>query len=164
VAAPLPRERTPDTHQVYDAAGRPLVDIRGLRFAAAVTTAVLAAALTLRDSVGMALVLWQWAVFAFAVVAGLRYSLYGTLFRMYAHRFGAGPASAREPEAGPRFAQACGLAVLSIACVGFAAGADTVAWAAVAVVAGLSGLLAVTNICLGCRLYGLTRRLPILPQ
>jgi hypothetical protein len=144
----------------YDAAGRLLIDVRGPRFGAAITSAVLASALLVQGRLGVALVVWQWTMFAIAALAGLRFSVYGNLFRMLKRRLDLGPPPQTEPEAGPRFAQACGLAVLTVALAGFALGASTLAWIAVAVVLSLSLLLASTNVCIGCLLYGVISRLP----
>jgi len=144
----------------YDAAGRLLIDVRGPRFGAAITSTVLASALLVQGRLGVALVVWQWAMFAIAALAGLRFSVYGNLFRMLKRRLDLGPPPQTEPEAGPRFAQACGLAVLTVALAGFTLGASTLAWIAVAVVLSLSLLLASTNVCIGCLLYGVISRLP----
>lgn len=138
-----------------------LIDVRGPRFSAAITSVVLASALVLQGTVGTALVAWQWTMFAIATVFGLRFSVYGNLFRFVKRRFALGPPPATEPEAGPRFAQACGLAVLSVALIAVAFGASsTLVWGAVAVVLTLSLLLASTNLCVGCLLYGVIVRMP----
>ena len=144
----------------YDAAGRLLIDVRGPRFGAAITSAVLAAALLIQGSVGTALIAWQWTMFAIATVFGLRHSVYGNLFRFLKRRLDLGPPPETEPEAGPRFAQACGLAVLTVALVAAGLGATTVAWIAAGMVLALSLLLASTNVCIGCLLYGVIARMP----
>lgn len=144
----------------HDAEGRLLIDVRGPRFSAAITSTVLATALLVQGGAGTALVVWQWVMFAIAAGLGLRHSVYGNLFRLVKRRFDLGPAPSSEPEAGPRFAQACGLAVLSVALVALALGATTVAWVAVGVVLALSLLLASTNVCIGCLLYGVVSRMP----
>jgi hypothetical protein len=149
-----------DPRLAYDAAGRLLIDVRGPRFGAAITATVLATALVVQGTLGTALVVWQWAMFAIAAVFGLRHSVYGNLFRFVKRRLDLGPPPATEPEAGPRFAQACGLAVLSVALVALGVGASVVAWGAVAVVLALSLLLASTNVCIGCLLYGVIARMP----
>jgi hypothetical protein len=148
------------TGLVYDAAGRLIIDVRGPRFGAAITSIVLASALITQGRVGVALIVWQWSMFAIASVAGLRFSVYGNLFRLIKRRFDLGPPPETEPEAGPRFAQACGLAVLTVALVALALDAIVVAWVSVAIVLALSLLLASTNVCIGCLLYGLISRLP----
>jgi hypothetical protein len=149
-----------DPGLAYDAAGRLLIDIRGPRFGAAITATVLTTALLVQGTLGTALVVWQWSMFAIAAILGLRHSVYGNLFRFVKRRFDLGPPPATEPEAGPRFAQACGLAVLTIALVALVLGSSAVAWVAVAVVLALSLLLASTNVCIGCILYGLIARMP----
>jgi hypothetical protein len=164
VAGQAPPQRPFPDGRRRSEAGVDLVDVRGPRFSAGVTTLVLAAALTVRGPVGVGLVLWQWLVFAVAAGAGLRYSLYGRLFAAAARRLGRGRAPKREPASGPRFAQACGFVILSVALAAFAAGTPTLGWIAAAVVLGFAALLAATDICVGCRIYGLTRRLPVLPQ
>jgi len=151
----------PTTGLVYDAAGRLIIDVRGPRFGAAITSIVLASALLTQGRIGVALVAWQWSMFAIAAVAGLRYSVYGNLFRFIKRRFDLGPPPETEPEAGPRFAQACGLAVLTVALVALALDATLLAWGSVAVVLALSLLLASTNVCIGCLLYGVISRLRI---
>ena len=152
---------TRDPRLAYDAAGRLLIDVRGPRFGAAITATVLGTALILQGGLGTTLVVWQWAMFAIATVFGLRYSVYGNLFRAVKRRFDLGPPPATELEAGPRFAQACGLAVLSVALVALALGASaTIVWGAVAIVFALSLLLASTNVCIGCLLYGVIVRMP----
>ena len=153
-------DRTTTDRLAHDAAGRLLIDVRGPRFGAAITSAVLATALVVQGGLGVALVVWQWAMFAIAAGFGLRYSVYGNLFRAVKRRFDLGPPPATEPEAGPRFAQACGLAVLTVAVVALALGAPTVAWVAVGTVLALSLLLASTNVCIGCLLYGVVSRMP----
>lgn len=141
-----------------DAEGRLLIDVRGPRFGAAITSVVLAVALVVQGPVGVALVAWQWLVFAVATFAGLRWSVYGNLFRWVKRRFALGPPPATEHEGPPRFAQACGLAVATVALIAFAVGAPTVGWIAVGVVLALSALLAFTGVCVGCELYIIGQR------
>jgi hypothetical protein len=140
-------------HLAYDADGRLLIDVRGPRFGAAVTTLVLAVALVVQGPVGTGLVALQWAVFAVSTVFGLAWSPYGNLFRWVKRRFDLGPPPETELEGPPRFAQACGLGVATVALVLFAVGATTAGWVAVGVVLALSTLLAATGICVGCELY-----------
>jgi hypothetical protein len=142
-----------------DEQGNLLIDVRGPRFGAAITTLVLGVALVVQGPVGVALVAWQWAAFAVSTVAGLAYSPYGNLFRLLKRRLDLGPPPETEPEGPPRFAQACGLAVATVALIAFALGASTVGWVAVAVVLALSALLAATGLCIGCELYLVGQRL-----
>jgi hypothetical protein len=142
-----------------DEQGRLLIDVRGPRFGAVLTSVVLAAALVLQGPLGWALVTWQWLAFAISTVAGLAWSPYGNLFRWVKRRFDLGPPPATEPEGPPRFAQACGLAVLTVALALGATGVGAAAWAAVGVVLALSVLLATTGLCIGCELYVVGQRL-----
>jgi hypothetical protein len=142
-----------------DADGRLLIDVRGPRFGAALTTAVLGTALIVQGTVGLALVVWQWLAFGISAFAGLRYSPYGQVFRLLKRRLPLGPPPATEPEAAPRFAQLAGFVVASIALALHLAGALVAAWIAVGVVLALSALLAFTGICIGCELYLTGRRL-----
>lgn len=139
----------------YDDAGNLLIDVRGPRFGAAITTAVLATALVVQGPVGVALVAFQVAMFAISTVAGLAWSPYGSLFRIVKRRLDLGPPPETELEGPPRFAQLCGLIVAGIGLAAFAvAGVDAVVgWVAVGLVLALSSLLALTGICVGCELY-----------
>lgn len=143
----------------YDQDGNLLIDVRGPRFGAAITTVVLAVALIVQGSVGVGLVVWQWLVFGIATFAGLAWSPYGNVFRFLKRRLDLGPPPQTEPEGPPRFAQLCGFAVASVALIAFAVGATTVGWLAVAVVLALSTLLAATGLCVGCELYLIGQRL-----
>lgn len=142
----------------YDADGRLVIDVRGPRFGAAVTTLVLAAALVVQGPVGTALVAVQTVVFAVSTVLGLAWSPYGNLFRWVKRRFELGPPPATEHEGPPRFAQACGLVVAAVGLALLAVGASTAGWIAIGVVLALSTLLATTGICVGCELYLLGER------
>ena len=142
-----------------DADGNLLIDVRGPRFGAVITTVVLAAALIVQGPVGMGLLAWQWLMFAIATFAGLRWSPYGQLFRVIKRRFDLGAPPATEPEAPPRFAQACGFAVSSMALVLLAAGVTTAGWIVAGMVLALSVLLASTGLCVGCELYLIGQRL-----
>ena len=130
------------------------IDVRGPRFAAAVTAVVLAVALVLGSG---ALVAVQAVVFAVGAFAGLRYAPYGAFFRaVVAPRLG--PVREREPEAPPRFAQLVGLLFAVVGAAGYLLGAPVLGAVATgfALVAAL--LNAVTGFCLGCELYLIARR------
>lgn len=132
------------------------IDVRGPRFSAAVTCAVLATAFLGRLWLVVA---FQVAVFAVAALAGLRWSPYGNVFRVLKRRLRWGPPPAVEPEAGPRFSQLMGLLVAGAGLVAILAGAPVLGWALVLVVVALSGLLALTGICIGCEVHALGVRL-----
>ena len=143
----------------YDTDGKLLIDVRGPRVSAAITMVVLAVALVVRGEVGYALVAWQTLVFAVAAFFGLRWSIYGNVFRWVKRRFDLGPPPAVEAEGPPRFAQLCGFIVAAGALVAFVSGATTVGWVLAGVVLALSSLLALTGICIGCELYLVVQRL-----
>jgi hypothetical protein len=131
-----------------------LVDVRGPRFAAWVTGAVLALALLLGSG---ELVAVQAAVFAVGAFAGLRYAPYGLLFRLLvAPRLG--PVREREPEAPPRFAQLVGLLFAVVGAAGYLLGAPVLGAVATGMALVAALLNAATGFCLGCELYLLARR------
>ena len=130
------------------------VDVRAPRFAAALTSVVLALALLTGSGW---LVAAQAVVFAIGAFAGLRVSPYGLLFRtLVAPRLG--PVREREPEAPPRFAQLVGLLFAVVGAAGYLLGAPVLGAVATgfALVAAL--LNATTGFCLGCELYLIARR------
>jgi len=131
-----------------------LVDVRGPRFAAAVTAVVLAVALVLGSGV---LVAVQAVVFAVGAFAGLRYAPYGAYFRVaVAPRLG--PVRERESEAPPRFAQLVGLLFAVVGAAGYLLGAPVLGAVATGLALVAALLNAVTGFCLGCELYLIARR------
>src|SRR6478735_8920347 len=131
------------------------VDVRGPRFAAWVTTVVLAVVLLTGSGWLLAA---QAVVFAVGAFAGLRYAPYGVVFRrLVAPRLG--PAREREPEAPPRFAQGVGLAFAVVGAGGYLAGAPVVGAVATGLALAAALLNAATGFCLGCEMYLTLRRL-----
>ena len=135
-----------------------LIDPRGPRFGAAITSVVLAAALLLGGTPGLILLALQAAVFALGAGLGLAAQPYGRLYRAFVRPRLAPPAEL-EDERPPRFAQGVGLAFALVGLVGGLAGVPAVFFVATgfALVAAL--LNAVFAFCLGCELYLLGRRL-----
>src|SRR3954447_20544696 len=130
------------------------IDVRGPRFAAWVTAAVLAVALLLGSGT---LVAVQAVVFAVGAFAGLRYAPYGVLFRLLvAPRLG--PVREREPEAPPRFAQLVGLLFAVVGAAGYLLGAPLLGAVATGLALVAALLNAATGFCLGCELYLIVRR------
>ena len=130
------------------------VDVRGPRFSAWVTAAVLAVALVLGSGV---LVAAQAAVFAIGAFAGLRYAPYGVLFRVFvAPRLG--PVREREPEAPLRFAQLVGFGFAFAGAAGYLLGAPVLGAVATGLALVAALLNAATGFCLGCELYLIARR------
>lgn len=141
-------------------AGAPAqVDVRGPRFAAWVTTTVLAVVLLLPSPLLSGLLLAaQAVVFGLGAARGSRRSPYGALFaRLVAPRLS--PATEREPVPPLRFAQLVGFGFALVGTVGFLAGAPLLGAVATgfALVAAL--LNAAFDFCLGCQVYPLVRRL-----
>lgn len=134
-----------------------LLDPRGPRFAAAVTSVVLVFVLIF--SAGW-LALAQAAVFAVSALWP-RYSPYGVLYRaVLAPRLGR-PAEL-EPAAPVRFAQALGLGFTLVAAGGYLLGATVVGLVLTALALLAAFLNAAFGLCLGCEVYlaflRLTRR------
>jgi hypothetical protein len=130
------------------------VDVRGPRFAAWVTSAVLAVALLTANGW---IVAAQAVVFAVGAFAGLRYAPYGVVFRrLVAPRLG--PVREREPEAPPRFAQLVGLVFAAVGAAGYLLGAPVVGAVATGLALVAALLNAATGFCLGCELYLTIRR------
>jgi hypothetical protein len=138
---------------------RPMVDPRGPRFGAAVTTVVLALALVLMGTAaGTVLVAWQTLVFGLGALVGLHAQPYGVLFRRVVRPRLAPPAE-MEDAAPPRFAQAVGLLFMVVALIALLAGSTIVATVAVAFALAAAFLNAAFNFCLGCEMYLLVARL-----
>ncbi|OBI13288.1 hypothetical protein A5714_15015 [Mycobacterium sp. E2462] len=138
-----------------------LVDVRGPRFAAWVTTAVLVLALVVAavNPLAAAAILGvQAVIFAIGAVGGPRKHPYGRIFaRAVAPRLG--PVREREPVAPLKFAQLVGLVFAVVAVVAFAAGAFLGGVIATAAALAAAFLNAAFGICLGCQLYPLVARL-----
>jgi MFS family permease len=137
------------------------VDVRGPRFAAWVTTAVLVIALAVSAASPLAaavILAVQAVVFAIGAVGGPRRHPYGRVFAAaVAPRLG--PVTEREPVAPLKFAQLVGLIFAVVGSAGFAAGAFLVGVIATAFALVAAFLNAAFGICLGCQLYPLVARL-----
>ena len=138
-----------------------LVDVRGPRFAAWITTAVLLTVLVLSAfsiPAAAALLGVQAAVFAIGALRGPRRHPYGRLFaRFVAPRLG--KVTEQEPVEPLRFAQLVGLLFAAVGLVGFVAGAPLVGVVATAFALAAAFLNAAFGICLGCQIYPLVVRL-----
>jgi hypothetical protein len=135
-------------------AGPAQVDPRGPRFAAWVTTVVLAAVLV---TGWWPLLAAQAVVFAVGAVGGLRWAPYGLVFRyLMAPRLG--PVTEREDAAPPRFAQAVGLAFAVVGVAGYASGLTVLGVVATALALVAALLNAAVGFCLGCEMYLLLGR------
>jgi Domain of unknown function (DUF4395) len=136
------------------------VDVRGPRFAAWVTTAVLVLALVVSAAhplVAAGILGVQAAIFAVGAIGGPRRHPYGRVFAsVVAPRLG--PVKEREPVAPLKFAQLVGLIFAVVGAAAFAAGAFLVGVVATAAALVAAFLNAAFGICLGCQLYPLVAR------
>jgi hypothetical protein len=137
------------------------VDVRGPRFVAWITSAVLVIALIVSgaSTLAAAVILGlQAVVFAIGAVGGPQRHPYGLVFaNAVAPRLQ--PVSEREPVAPLKFAQLVGFVFAAIAVGGFVAGAPLVGVIAAAAALVAAFLNAAFGICLGCQLYPLVVRL-----
>lgn len=142
------------------------VDVRGPRFAAWVTTAVIIAVLAVStvSSVAAAVLLGlQGVVFAIGAVGGPRAHPYGRIFATFvAPR--RGPVTEKEPVAPLKFAQFVGFLFAVVGTIAFAVGLDIVGLVATAFALVAAFLNAAFGICLGCQLYPLVARLRRVPS
>lgn len=152
-------QTSPGTEQVAGTTAQ--VDVRGPRFAAWITTAVLLAVLVISAVSPVAaatLLTAQGIVFAVGALHGPRRHPYGLIFsRLVAPRLG--PVTEREPVAPLRFAQFVGLVFALAGLAGFAFGAPLAGVIATAFALAAAFLNAAFGICLGCQVYPLVHRL-----
>ncbi|MGW5296906.1 DUF4395 domain-containing protein [Rhodococcus aetherivorans] len=136
------------------------VDVRGPRFAAWITTAVLVVVLavaTVSTTVAGVLLAVQTAVFAAGAALGPRRSPYGLLFaRLVAPRLSA--LTEKEPVAPLRFAQLVGFVFAAVGTFGFLLGADLAGLVATGFALFAALLNAAFGVCLGCAIYPLVAR------
>ncbi|ALI24906.1 putative membrane protein [Mycolicibacterium fortuitum] len=142
------------------------MDVRGPRFAAWVTTAVLIATVLVAgvsEPMAAALLGAQALVFAIGAVGGPRRHPYGRIFSIFvAPRLA--PATEREPVAPLKFAQLVGFVFAVVGAAGFAFGVTALGLTATAFALVAAFLNAAFGICLGCRLYPLVARLRRVPN
>jgi hypothetical protein len=125
------------------------LDPRGQRFAAWLTSAVLAAVLLTQSGW---LLLAQTVVFGIGAFVGMRAAPYALLYRyLVAPRLA--PVREREAAAPVRFAQAVGFAFAAVGTVGFLAGTPLVGIIATAAALIAAFLNAAFGLCLGCLVY-----------
>jgi uncharacterized protein DUF4395 len=137
------------------------VDVRGPRFAAWITTAVLVSTLVVSAfsaRAAAAILGAQAVVFTIGALRGPRNSPYGVLFaKLVAPRLG--PVREREPVPPLKFAQLVGLVFAVIGVAGFAAAIPLLGVVATAFALSAAFLNAAFGICLGCQLYPFAARL-----
>ena len=132
-----------------------LIDARGPRYSAAITSFVLALALITESSYVIG---FQFAVFLSAVLFGLRRSIYGFIYlNLIQPRLkGAVPS---EDQRAPRFAQLIGALFAFVALLGGVSGNSAVFLIATSFALGAAFLNAAFGFCLGCQIYLILVRL-----
>jgi Domain of unknown function (DUF4395) len=141
------------------------VDVRGPRFAAWITTAVLLAVLVAfaaSSTVAAVLLAAQAVVFAIGAARGPRQHPYGRIFATFvAPRLS--PVTEREPVPPLKFAQLVGFGFAAAGTAGFALGVPLLGVIATAFALAAAFLNAAFGICLGCQIYPLVARLRRVP-
>ena len=127
----------------------PLIDARGPRYSAALTTIVLSAALITESNL---IIGFQFTVFLSAVLFGLRRSIYGFLYRNLIQLRLSGPVPS-EYESAPRFAQLIGALFALTALIGGLAGNSALFLIATGLALSAAFLNAAFGFCLGCQIY-----------
>jgi len=134
------------------------IDPRGPRFAATLTTLVLAVVLlTAPSPTATALLVVQAALFAAGALGGIQRTPYAWLFKRLV-RPRLGPPGELEDAAPPRFAQTVGLAFALVALAGFLTGVTVLGLVATGFALAAAFLNAAFGFCLGCELYLLVRQ------
>jgi hypothetical protein len=131
-----------------------LIDARGPRFGAAITTLVFAAALAAHNAW---FVVAQAAVFAIGAFKGPQFTPYAFVYKTIVKPRLKGEVPTEEVKP-PQFAQRVGLLFALVAIVGAVTGLDLVFTIAVAGALGAAFLNAAFNFCLGCEIYLLLLR------
>lgn len=134
---------------------QPKVDPRGLRFAAGVTSVLLALTLVTGNAWPLAV---QTVVFAISVAFGVQASPYSLVFRRLI-RPRLGPPAELEDAAPPRFAQLVGLVFAVAGLTGYLTGATVLGVVATALALVAAFVNAAVGLCLGCEAYLLIKRI-----
>jgi hypothetical protein len=133
----------------------PPVDPRGVRFAAALTTVVLAVVLLTGSGWLLAV---QAAVFALGAFAGLQFAPYSVVYRLLlAPRLA--PPTEREDAAPVRFSQLVGLVFAVVGVIGYLSGLTVLGVVATAFALAAAFLNAAFGFCLGCEMYAVIARI-----
>ena len=137
-----------------------LIDPRGPRFGAVITSLVLALVLLLEGVapvVSLGLLVIQTLAFAAGSLLGLDYQPYGRIYRSVV-RPRLAPPSALEDSRPPRFAQGVGLIFALAGLAGVALNLPWLFFGAVALALVAALLNAIFDFCLGCEIYLLSKR------
>jgi hypothetical protein len=131
-----------------------VIDARGPRFGAAITTVVFAAALATHNAW---FIIAQAIVFAIGAFKGPQFTPYAYIYKFAIKPFlkGAVPTEDVRP---PQFAQSVGLLFALVAIAGALLDIDAIVIGAVSMALGAAFLNAAFNFCLGCEIYLLLLR------
>jgi hypothetical protein len=131
-----------------------IIDARGPRFGAVITTAVLATALATNN---LWVIVAQAIVFAIGAFKGPQFTPYAFIYKSIVKPRLKGEAPAEDVRP-PQFAQSVGLIFALVAIGGALSGVDAIFTVAVAFALGAAFLNAAFNFCLGCEIYLLLLR------
>ena len=131
-----------------------IIDARGPRFGAAITTVILAAALATHNAW---FIVAQAVVFAIGAFKGPQFTPYAFIYKTVVKPRLKGEVPTEEVKP-PQFAQKVGLLFALVAIAGAATGLDLLFTIAVAGALGAAFLNAAFNFCLGCEIYLLLLR------
>ena len=140
--------------QTLNSTKNTIIDARGPRFGAVITTAVLATALATNN---VWVIVAQAVVFAIGAIKGPQFTPYAFIYKKAVKPFLKGEVPTEEVKP-PQFAQKVGLLFALVAIVGALLGIDAVVVAAVSMALGAAFLNAAFNFCLGCEIYLLLLR------
>ena len=131
-----------------------LIDARGPRFGAAITTVVFAAALATHNAW---FIVAQAIVFAIGAFKGPQFTPYAYIYKFAVKPFLKGEVPTEEVQP-PQFAQKVGLLFALVAITGALFGIEALVISAVAMALAAAFLNAAFNFCLGCEIYLLLLR------
>ena len=126
-----------------------IIDARGPRFGAVITTVVLATALATNN---LWVIVAQAIVFAIGAFKGPQFTPYAFIYKRIVKPLLKGKAPAEDVRP-PQFAQSVGLLFALVAIGGALSGVGAIFTVAVAFALGAAFLNAAFNFCLGCEIY-----------
>ena len=135
--------------QTLNSTKNTIIDARGPRFGAVITTAVLATALATNN---VWVIVAQAIVFAIGAIKGPQFTPYAFIYRSLIKPRLKSPLRTEDVRP-PKFAQSIGLAFALVAIVGAATGTSVVFSVAVAAALAAAFLNAAFDFCLGCQVY-----------
>ncbi|AOS65955.1 DUF4395 domain-containing protein [Actinoalloteichus hymeniacidonis] len=131
-----------------------MIDARGARFSAAMTSVILVVVLLTGS---WRLLAAQLVLFGLCAFVGLRLNPWGVVYRRWVRPRLTGPVP-REQAAPVQFSQGVGFVFSAIGVIGYASGLTVLGVTATALALVAALLNAVFGLCLGCELYLLIQR------